>query len=323
MPKAGPWIKGLVVDSSGRPVAGARVTSLWTVNAKAATTKADGTFILANEEPRLSNLSFLATAEGGARQGIFRFQDLAGSKDSRTLVRIVLKPARAVTVAAVDGQGKPVKGALVFVLDLVFPVAEGRTDASGIAALHTPADAMTLWIFGYKPGVGFDYFENYRSAPPAGYSPPPERARLVLDGARTVRIRAVDSAGKPVPGVAIVPDTIFKKGKLRSIQISASPVQALTDERGVATFDWLPSDIQAGMSFVVFSASSYSAKPLVLEPGKPDAELTAHLVRFTTISGKVTQPDGSPASGIAVMAYGVGNAHPASWGRARTAVDGS
>ena len=29
---AGPWIKGLVVDSSGKPVMGAQVTSLWTVN---------------------------------------------------------------------------------------------------------------------------------------------------------------------------------------------------------------------------------------------------------------------------------------------------
>ena len=278
------------------------------------TTKADGTFVLANDEPRLANLAFLATADGGARQGIFRFQDPTGSKDARTLARIVLKPARVVTVAAVDGRGEPVEGAVVFVLDVVFPVAEGRTDASGIAALRAPADAMTLWIFGYKPGVGFDYFENYRTLPPTGYSPPPERARLVLDSTRTVRIRAVDSAGKPVPGVAIVPDTIFKKGKLRSIQISASPVQARTDERGAATFDWLPADIQAGMSFVVFSASSHLAKPLVLEPGKPDAELTAHVVRFATISGKVTHPDGSPAPGVLVEAKGVGSANPSGLG---------
>ena len=69
-------------------------------------TKADGTFAIANEEPRLSNLSFLATADGGAYQGIFRFDDMmTGPKDARTLVRIVLKPARTVTVSVVDGHG--------------------------------------------------------------------------------------------------------------------------------------------------------------------------------------------------------------------------
>ena len=33
-------------------------------------------------------------------------------------------------------------------------------------ALRAPADAMTQWIFGYKSGVGLDYFENYRACRP-------------------------------------------------------------------------------------------------------------------------------------------------------------
>ena len=86
------------------------------------------------------NLSFLATADGGARQGIFRFQGPTGSKDARTLVRIVLKPARTVTVSVVDGQGIPVDGAEVFGLDVVFPIANARTDARGVATLRAPAD---------------------------------------------------------------------------------------------------------------------------------------------------------------------------------------
>ena len=126
-----------------------------------------------------------------------------------------------------------------------------------------------------------------------------------------------------MPGVSIVPDTIFKNGKLRSLQVSASPVGASTDEHGSATFNWLPADTRAGTTFVVHSASSYLAKPLVLEPGKPEAELTAHVVRYTPISGKVSHRDGSPAPGVVVLANGAGAANPAGWGKAKTTADGS
>jgi len=322
--RIGPWIKGVVVDLSGKPVGGAQVSSHWTFKPKPVTTKADGTFVIPNDEPRLLNLSFLATADGGVRQGIFRFEDATGPKGPRTLVRIVLKPARVVTVSVVDALGAPVEGAAVLVLDLVVPVAEARTDAHGIATLRAPVDAMTLWIFGYKPGVGFDYFENYRSVPAMPMSPPPPRARLVLDGARTVRLRAVDSTGRPVPGVELYPLTIQKKGKLRSINLFPISIDPRTDANGVATFDWLPANLVGGTSFYSASLSYYLPDPPVLDVNKPQDELTARVLRTTRVSGKVTLPDGSPASGILVEAQGVGGtSQPAGSGRARTAADGS
>ena len=89
---------------------------------------------------------------------------------------------------------------------------------------------MTQWVFGYKAGVGFDYFENYRTIP-AGFSPPPERTKLVLNGTRTVRVRAVDSAGGPVPGIEIVPVKVLKKGRsTRSMSPRLPPRLARTLE---------------------------------------------------------------------------------------------
>jgi RNA polymerase sigma factor (sigma-70 family) len=318
----GPWIKGVVVDISGRPIAGAQVRSLWMVDSPIVTTKTDGTFVIATNEPRMLNQSFLATADNGARQGTFRFDGPTGFKDPRSLVRIVLKPARTVTVSAVDAHGAPVEGAVVELLDIVFPVAKGRTDARGIAKLSAPADALTYWIYGYKPGVGFDYFENYASVPPL-FSPPPERASLVLNGTRTVRVRALDSADKPVPGVDIMPITVLKNGKLKSVNFSGSFAKVRTDAQGIATFDWLPSDIQAGTSFVSATLSYSTPKWPILDVDKPDAEVTMRLLRHTPISGKVTRPDGAPASGILVMADGRGDAYPAGSSTARTADDGS
>ncbi len=185
----GPWIKGVVVDSSGQPVAGAQVSNMRSDRPRSATTKPDGTFVIAADDSNLRYFALLATAENGARQGIFRFHDpRTGTTGPRTLARIVLKPLRAVSVSVVDGSGAPVEGAAVVVLDVVFPVAEGRTDARGIVALSAPADVMTHWIFGYKPGVGFDYFENYVNLP-SSWSPLPERVGLILNAAHRARAR--------------------------------------------------------------------------------------------------------------------------------------
>jgi RNA polymerase sigma factor (sigma-70 family) len=319
----GRWIKGIVVDESGKPVAGARVAPLW-FRPQSVISGADGTFVVAHEDPRRSNQAVIATADGGARQGIFRYFGPAGVKGPRTLARVVLRPAQVVTVTVVDKGGAPVQDAAVFVLDVVLPVAEARTDARGIARLRVSTDAWIQWIVGAKPGVGFDYFENYRGVPAFPWNPPPRSARLVLDGVRTVRVRAVDSAGRPVPGVEMYPVQIQKKGKLRSVNLSPLSIDPRTDAKGVATFDWLPADLLYGTSFFTASLSHGLLEWPTLVVNKPETELTARVVRATRVSGKVTRPDGSAAAGIRVEANGVGGSQiPVASGRAWTAADGS
>jgi hypothetical protein len=229
-----------------------------------------------------------------------------------------------VTVTVVDQNGSPVSDAAVFVLDVFVPVAEARTDARGLAVLRVPAETWTQWIVGAKPGVGFDYFENYRIWPAFPWNPPPRSARLVLNGVRTVRVRAVDSAGRPVPGVEMYPVQIQKKGKLRSVNLSPLSIDPRTDAKGVATFDWLPADLLYGTSFFPASLSHDLVELPVLVVNKPETELIARVLRTTRVSGKVTLPDGSPAAGILVEANGVGRSRlPGGSGRARAAADGS
>ncbi len=74
--------------------------------------------------PGRSRASILATAGGGTRQGIFRFEGESGYRGPRTLVRIVLRPARDVSVTVVDGRGAAVPAAAVVAFDRLFPVAE-------------------------------------------------------------------------------------------------------------------------------------------------------------------------------------------------------
>ena len=104
--------------------------------------------------------SFLATADGGTRQGILRLTGPSAEHVPRRLVRIVLRPAHSVTVTVVDGSGAPVADAAAIAQDRFWPVAQGRTDARGIVELKVPAEANMHWIIAAKPGVGFDYTEN-------------------------------------------------------------------------------------------------------------------------------------------------------------------
>ena len=84
-----------------------------------------------------------------------------------------------------------------------------------------------------------------------------ERVNLVLNGIKTVRVRTVDSANKPVPGVEIAATSIIKKQKLSSISLFDSRLRVRTDNAGIATFDWLPADQSGRASFTV-ATPSYS-----------------------------------------------------------------
>ena len=120
-----------------------------------------------------------------------------------------------------------------------------------------------------------------------------------------------------------MPWTLQKRGKLNSVNLCGSAARVRTDEQGIAAFDWFPIDVQPGASFALATTAYSMPKWPMLEDGKLDSELTARVLRFTLISGKVTRPDGSPAEGILVAAEGVGPAYPAGSSRARTGADGS
>ncbi len=163
---AGVWIKGIVVDTAGQPVGGARIKSKTGSQPRVVTAKPDGTFAVWSDQTPARYASLLATADGGARQGTFRFYDRLGVRqDPRTLARIVLKPAHEITVSVVDARGVAVEGAHVVPLDVASAVDDGLTDARGVVTVRAPEDAIVHWIFAYKPGVGFDYFENYLFLP--------------------------------------------------------------------------------------------------------------------------------------------------------------
>jgi beta-lactamase regulating signal transducer with metallopeptidase domain/uncharacterized GH25 family protein len=316
-------IDGVVLDEDGRPVAGAVVRAVLRDSDPGAVTALDGAFRLPIRGFVRLQEDLVAEADGGARQGVGRFEEPRDVSRPAEKVKIVMKPARIVTVRVKDASGAAVSGATVAAVSFDYQ-GQGTTGADGSATLRVAADAKIHWIVGLKIGVGFDYFENYKSRPFNDTPLPPAEVTLTLDGARTVRVKAVDTAGKPVPGVVFAPWYIGRPRKMDQANIGGSAaVRATTDAAGVAVFDWLPKYVEPGVPFLSWPGAVYSCpKSPVYEPGGP-SELTATLLRDTRLSGVVRMPDGKPAARILIQAEGRGATnHP---GRlyARTGDDGT
>src|SRR5262249_33407721 len=137
-------------------------------------TAADGTFALAFSGLHPYVRGLVVELDGGSRVGLARFPESLSYSRNRNSIRIVVKPTRLVNVHVKDATGKPVVGAAVTAAELTYQTVS-NTNIDGIATLRVAADARILWVIGLKPGVGFDYFENYRSDPPRDVLNLPEK----------------------------------------------------------------------------------------------------------------------------------------------------
>jgi hypothetical protein len=277
--------------------------------------------------PKVGFLVLIATDAGGARLGYLRYlpSDLLEAAGADESVRIVLKAPREVAVRVTDRTGAAASDVLVALLGSSGALAHKRTNRDGLAQLLFPADADVSSAFALKSGLGFNQWNQDvkdRSDEPRKL---PRELTLTLSGAQTVRIRATDSAGEPVAGVAVFPQFIRNRSRYPLVNNSRL-ADTLTDDQGVATIDWFPAETADAVEFSVHSAKYFlPERRLVVGPNANPAgprEFKASLLRRTKISGRVTGPDGKPAAGIRVLTSGAApleGRHEAT----RTAADGT
>jgi beta-lactamase regulating signal transducer with metallopeptidase domain len=322
-------IEGVVVDEAGKPVAGAVVGTVGYLpppKPPLTQTSADGSFRLVLDEASARYIAVTASAEDGARQGIFELRDHSDSLVKQA--RIVLKPSRQMVVRVTDGARQPVEAAAVGVVsELQILLAQAQTDAHGMASLRVPRDARIFQVVALKPGVGFDYFENYRSEVRRVVSEPPAQVTLTLDGARSFRVRAVDSADKGLSGVDVTPFTVEKKGKIYQVNFSCLSslkyVSARTDRDGLASFEWMGTDLAFPAEVLNFNEEYSQVEFPREDPSQPSKAVVLRLFRRVPISGKVTLPDGKPAANIRLQIKGFGDTTVNYQREARTKADGS
>jgi RNA polymerase sigma factor (sigma-70 family) len=316
-------VTGKVVDERGTPAAGVRVRLIGIPrDSSSTTTDADGKFRLPLSDRRNYERLLVAEDAGGVHQGLGRFEKVEAGRD----LRITLRPALSATVRVVDAQGQPVSGAWLAVFEeSIRMLSMDSTPADGTAVLRYPAGAKIAQVCAFKSGLGFDYVSTLLGKRGTTERKPlPGEITLKLTGARTVRVKAVDTSGRPVAGIRVYPWYVQQAGKPEDVNLSGNDAFTVTtDASGVAVFDWVPSEFEGPISFLSNSLEYSYVEQTNMKPGTPDTDLTMHLLRKAKISGKVLRPDGRPAAGIVVEAAGAGPAVHNEHAQALTWADGS
>jgi RNA polymerase sigma factor (sigma-70 family) len=318
-------VRGIVVDEVGRAVADVEVVANpYSIFESRGVTGADGSFAFSLRRKQVDGSTLLARSADGDRLGVFRYR--FDPIEAKAPARIVLKPSRAVTVRVDDPKGVAIGDVRVEVVATYMVFADATTGPDGSARLHVPADAKVQWILAMKSNRGFDYAEFVtldefgRAKDGEDASALPATVFLTLDDARTVRIQAIDTVGKPMAGVGFVPWMLQKPGRRSSVYVSSRIFTVPTGPDGIATFDWLPSSTND----LIFwpQAEGYVHRRVIAKAGETEL-VTAKLIRTESIRGRVVHADGSPAPGVEVNASGSGQGMDNGQARVRTAADGT
>ena len=308
-------IEGTVVDESGSAVPKTRVR-LYTHALKGSvpTSLADaqGRFRFSVDLATTRYLTFVADSLIDGKKAYTSIHE-EGTLGLPTPLKLVLKPPRILIVEVRDLEGEPAADAYVEASTSVTSLANGHSEHDGSLRLTLPVDAKVDSVFALKSGLGLDYWTGYLQ-PGGVIQDLPEKLVLTLNGARRVRVQAIDSSARPVSGVMIRPWTIQKPGKSFYVNLSGGfmsrAVESITDTKGIATIDWIPVEFMNRINFLIGSKDFHLPQsPIATSDMNDDVELTMTLQATTKISGAVLAEDGKPAAGILLQAEGRGQSN--------------
>ena len=166
-----------------------------------------------------------------------------------------------------------------------------------------PAKLPLQYAVALKPGVGLDYWEFRTPDEPKStpYKLAPDHStplNFILNGTRTVTVRVVDEQDKPLRGVTVYPWLVKKPNKGADgdeLNLSGlSNFNRQTNDQGIATFDFIPSDNIGHLIFWTTLEGYYSPRN-EFDPASNKSEVLAKLTPLVKVTGRVTLPDGKPA----------------------------
>lgn len=326
-------LSGTVVDSQGNPAAGATII-LREFGGEAATdpkyvsapikTNEKGEFQISTGpvDEDFYCLAFFVESADGNEKAVVSLKDATQDRWGRLKIQaekpisISLSPVRETIIAVKDKNGKPLADATICVeLGNRLPnFTAGTTDVDGEFSLKLPNQIRVHSVTALKSGEGVDYFTNgnwYST----NLAVLPERVELTFTGAISRQVQLVDEQGRALVGLGLNISDLQISGKTNGV--SFLPV-VLTDENGIATFDFLPDSnsdstggYTPGTTFAILpKAFSYPVSFEIRIPGgKSNANETPRIVlsQCATISGRVLKADGSPVPDLQVKASSSGN----------------
>ena len=275
-------LKGVVRDTAGKPVAGAKVyynASRDVGNAiPPVTTDADGAFALGvppGTTPRL------VVEKKGFAPALSK--PLVGN--AQQSVKVTLPPPSALTGRVIDGAGRGVAGAFVFIRNWHGQNTLGQrlqTDADGQFAWNdAPADAVTADVYG-------DGLVAARNAE----LKPGEKNEVRLLGVTSVALDVFDAeTGRPVKDLDVRTGIIWNAGE-RVVWQSREYASPVPTETGVVC------KLEQPVHQCVLRVETdgyYPADTPAFTPDGRAQRFALKLERGTPLAGRATLPGGKPA----------------------------
>lgn len=340
------WIvSGQVIGVNGQPVSGASVsvTSMkyWSFR-QDLVTDGDGKFSvkLGPAQFRIYELTLVARSTDDQALSYDSVQRPQKGEGSQPVV-LKLELPRTVDLRVVDQADQPVANCKAL-LKLGGPYLTAVTNSSGVARFTIPQHQPIHRAAAWKDGVGFDFVEYksvtdqmvepfIRMPEPAAEFPVGGIETLKLTGAKRVSVFVSDEDGRPIPNVQFRVGQ-FQKSATQSFATSMLGEYTLeelvpaTDAAGRTEIACIPTWHQA--SIELWSESRDYERKHVRHPMWSDEPIRISLQRKVSIRGRVSRPDGEPASGVMVRTEGDTYAGPngslsINYDQALTAADGS
>jgi len=328
-------LAGRVEDDRGQPVSGAFVMIDSGLFNEQVRCDGGGRFSLTlrNRRDRIRYVNVRATTVDGSRQTFRQLYDPEGdgqiTDEQAGNVRLVLRPAREFPITVIDRRQQPVADAWIAFSASYCKAGEARTDATGKAVLRVPADAPPMHVMASKAGTGLDYVEfwrpeetrtdPYRLAP--DYKGP---IKFVLDGAKTVTIKVVDEQERPLPNVRVHPWVFSRPKRGGDFNQGIPELARRTGADGVATFDYIPADLNQPLTFWTYLDGYSSPRRCTFDPKNPNTALDATLLKNVHVAGRVVDENGRPApAGVTVRYLGDGYSYDPCFGTKQTRADGT
>lgn len=304
----GAAVAGKVVDETGKPVAGARVTAALASEPfpvvdprrDGVLSGADGAFTLPALAAGTYRLAATDASHAAATSGTF----IVDGASPRKGFELVMTAGGVVKGLVTDGAGQPIAAADVRVLTGGTvdwrPRRQSFTAADGtfaIAGLPRRSVEIVAWHpTGASAIAGADLSAT-----------PEHEVKLVLDITGAIEGTVVDPAGQPVIDAQVVadPDGTGNPGDRATWQVRGMQ-EAVTDGAGHFRFAGLPAGgyrVRAARPGASENAL-WQGRGLAARPGDPPLKLV--LTVDGSVTGKVALPDGKPP---ALFTVAVGNGH--------------
>jgi hypothetical protein len=289
-------LSGIVVDSGGRPVAGARITLSYMKARQGismmARSRADGGFRFTGLPPG-GAFELWATRSGFARSTATARTAPAGQPSP--LARIVMADGQTAFGRVVDEGGRPVEGAELLLSNsfLELPL-EAASDAEGrFAFRHLSPGKISLMAAhpGYAPG----FLKGIEIPPEA---PGIDLGDVKLPAAEAIEGRVTDSRGAPIAGaeVKVYPEmSNFSGGLIEIREGEEEPLRTGLD--GIFRAERLEGGKRYNL-MVQHAGYADTSLPGVQAPTTEPLRIEMKVAR--NLSGQVVGPEGEPVAGASL-----------------------